>query len=214
MKGAKAKHGGCVGGVMTPTYKIWSYMKDRCLNPNNQRFVSYGGRGITVCDRWLSFENFLADMGERPEGMSIDRIDNNKGYSLENCRWATNKQQQRNKANNKYITHAGETKSLADWADHYGIKYQRLNQRMFSGWDFEDAINLELKINPKIDNRVRATNKTGCTGVSFSKSMGKYWARLTHNKKLISIGFYDLLEDAIAARKSVEQEIKNGQCRV
>ncbi len=89
----EAKHGLC----FTPAYKAWANMKDRCLNPRSLAFPSYGGRGIVVCERWLSFENFLSDMGERPEGLSIERKDNNKGYFKENCKWATRSEQQKNK---------------------------------------------------------------------------------------------------------------------
>lgn len=78
-------------------YRVWSDMKTRCLNLNNIRFKDYGGRGINVCERWLKFENFYVDMGDVPVGMSIERIDNNKGYSKDNCKWATMKEQSKNK---------------------------------------------------------------------------------------------------------------------
>lgn len=80
----------------TRTYKSWQSMKDRCLNPKATRYSEYGAKGITVCDRWLVFENFLADMGERPAGKTLDRKDNKKGYEPANCRWATYAQQTRN----------------------------------------------------------------------------------------------------------------------
>lgn len=78
------------------TYSSWQHMKDRCLNPKNKYYKNYGGRGIKVCGRWMKFENFLEDMGDSPEGHSIDRLDINKGYSVDNCRWATKAEQNRN----------------------------------------------------------------------------------------------------------------------
>lgn len=104
-KAHKAKittHGQSRPGRRSGTYNTWGSMIQRCANPNNTSYEYYGGRGIKVCDRWLnSFEDFLTDMGERPKGMSIDRIDNNGNYELNNCRWATSKQQIDNRRNTK-----------------------------------------------------------------------------------------------------------------
>jgi len=89
------------GMSRTGTYSTWSCMKSRCLNPNNSDFAHWGGRGITVCDQWLVFENFLRDMGEKPAGKTLERLDVNKGYSPENCVWADRTTQSRNRTYNK-----------------------------------------------------------------------------------------------------------------
>lgn len=87
----------------TPTYNSWRNMKSRVLNPNATQFEYWGGKGLVICERWMDFKNFLADMGKRPEGTTLDRIDNSKGYYPENCRWATHVEQQNNRTNNKGV---------------------------------------------------------------------------------------------------------------
>ncbi len=117
-------------------------MNGRCTNERNKFFHNYGGRGITVCDRWRdSFENFLADMGPRPsEQHSIDRIDNNGNYEPGNCRWATKKQQLHNLRRNHFMTFNGETLVMAEWARRIGATPQGIIARLNNGWSDERAL--------------------------------------------------------------------------
>lgn len=123
------------------TYTTWRAMITRCTNPKIKCWKHYGGRGITVCDRWLnSFDNFLDDMGEKPPGMTIDRIDSDKGYCKDNCRWATQAEQTRNRRSVLKITWNGKTQIAAEWADELGIPRDALYYRLRSGWTVERAL--------------------------------------------------------------------------
>lgn len=126
----------------TPEYRIWSVMKSRCYNKNNSRYDDYGGRGIMVGMGWLfSFETFLKDMGKRPTKLhTIERIDNNGHYVPINCRWATRKEQARNKRNNKQLSYKGETKSMAEWVEITGLSYTTFQARLCRGWSIERVI--------------------------------------------------------------------------
>lgn len=137
------------GKKTDPTYKTWVELKLRCCNPNNTAYPNYGGRGIKVCDRWLhSFENFLADMGERPsKEYSIDRIDVNGDYCPENCRWATRKQQCNNRRTNINITYNGKTQTLMQWCDELGLNFSNARYMLRrTGRSFEYIVNHQLKI--------------------------------------------------------------------
>jgi hypothetical protein len=115
-------------------------MMARCNNPNNSSYPAYGGRGIKVCKRWHGhFKNFLADMGERPDGLSLDRRDSLLGYSPNNCRWATKLEQANNKRNNRLVSHNGETLTIAQWARKLGLKRTLLATRINKGWPIEKA---------------------------------------------------------------------------
>lgn len=131
------KHGHKTLKGASPTYQVWVGMKARCADKGN---IDYGGRGISVCDRWKLFDLFLEDMGERPEGRTLDRIDLNKDYEKGNCRWATLKEQGRNKSNNVIIEINGVRKCLAQWAEDCGIKYHALHRRIRHGWSIERAL--------------------------------------------------------------------------
>lgn len=128
----------------TKTYKAWAAMLQRCNNPNTYNYCDYGGRGIKVCERWKFFENFFEDMGEVPEGKSLDRIDVNGNYEPSNCRWATSSEQARNRRNNNFITYNGITKPLAEWAETLGISYSVLRTRLHRKWTIEEAFTTSL----------------------------------------------------------------------
>ncbi len=112
---------GHAGKIKTPTYSSWKSMHDRCKKPHHKAYADYGGRGITICERWQKFENFLADMGERPNGTSLDRFPNNDGnYEPGNCRWADKYQQANNRRTTKLIQRGDERLSIAEWARKLG----------------------------------------------------------------------------------------------
>jgi len=123
-------------------YKSWRAIMDRCLNPNDKSWKDYGGRGIIVCQRWQeSFENFYADMGNKPTPKhSIERKNNDLGYDPSNCRWATVKEQNRNRRSNTRITHNGITLTLVEWEEKLGLNYNVLCQRLSAGWSVDRAL--------------------------------------------------------------------------
>lgn len=129
------------GQSRTLTFYTWGGIRDRCLNPSNKNFANYGGRGITICSRWLdSFENFLADMGSKPKGKTIDRIDVNGNYEPKNCRWATPKTQGRNRRNNVTLTYNGKIATIAEWSEITGIGAKTIAYRLQSGWSDKEAL--------------------------------------------------------------------------
>lgn len=128
----------------TPTYLSWQAMKARCQRATAADYARYGGRGITVCDRWQTFDGFLADMGVRPDHTSIDRIDVNGNYEPGNCRWATRSEQCRNKRGNTILELHGEFASMAAWAERTGINYNTLHARIRKGWSHEHALTCSL----------------------------------------------------------------------
>ncbi len=127
----------------TPEYASWGSMRTRCLNPTCPQFWRYGGAGITVCERWNDFGNFLADMGERPEGTTLDRYPDMRGnYEPGNCRWATKTEQARNRKSNSRLTCFGETKMAVEWSEdpRCSANCGTLRKRISSGWTHERAI--------------------------------------------------------------------------
>lgn len=134
------KHGHRPQGGRTPTYNSWSAMRKRCLNPKFHNFNHYGGRGITVCPRWDDFSQFLADMGERPEGTTLDRVDTNGNYEPSNCRWASNKEQAASRSNTKLHTIDDQTESVPFWCALYGVSISRVYRLLHAGQSIEDAL--------------------------------------------------------------------------
>ncbi len=157
-------------------YAAWYHMLVRCYNNTCEAWPNYGGRGIKVCDRWLGddgFENFFEDMKSLPSpNHSLDRIDNLLGYSPDNCRWATNKEQARNRRSSKLITIGEETKSMVEWCEVYDIQYSLVKDRIQNDWEPVKAFTtpkkrILLKIGDEygswtIISKVEKSNKYNC----------------------------------------------------
>lgn len=138
--GTRKSHGDSIGRKKTAEYRAWRGMKDRCLNKNSAAWNDYGGRGITVCDRWKkSFEDFLSDMGRKPAGsrISLHRINNDEGYSPKNCIWATDKIQANARRNNRLLQFGGKTKTVTQWSDALGISVSLILNRLKLKWSVE-----------------------------------------------------------------------------
>lgn len=148
------------GGRKTRTYRVWANMKTRCYNSTVSAYENYGGRGISVCERWLnSFEKFLEDMGQCPVGMSINRIDNNGNYTPSNCQWADLITQANNTRRNHWIEYKGERRTLAGWAKKTGINRKTLCGRLERGWPMALAMSAISLLSPA-ENRAPAI--AGC----------------------------------------------------
>lgn len=122
------------------THVVWLHMKARCTKVGDKSFPDYGGRGITFDPAWVDFRNFLADMGEAPEGLMLERIDNDGPYSKANCRWATRAEQNRNRRMNRYLEFNGERRMVVEWAEHLGVKPRLLRVRLNRGWSVERTL--------------------------------------------------------------------------
>ena len=121
-------------------YASWYGMLRRCFNPIDKDYPRYGGREILVCLRWLNFWTFLRDMGPRPEGHTLDRIDNDHHYLPTNCRWATQLVQDNNRSSNRNMELRGEVRSVSGWARKYNVPYTRVIDRVSAGWELEKAL--------------------------------------------------------------------------
>lgn len=138
---AKTTHGGAPRTGRHPLYRVWRGMIERCTYRKHDGWAQYGGRGITVCSRWMDFSNFRADMAASwSPGLSIDRIDPNGGYTPTNCRWATTAQQSVNRRNNRIISFMGKSQSLKQWADETGINRYCIHERLKRGWSLARSL--------------------------------------------------------------------------
>lgn len=148
------KHGGRRRDRQHPLYNTWQHMRQRCHDPKSPSYQWYGAKGITVCDRWMSFECFLEDMEESffehvqeygKSNTSLDRKENDKGYSPDNCRWATWTEQSNNTSNNINLTFNGKTQSVAKWSRELNINYQTLIMRVTRGWDVARVLTVPVR---------------------------------------------------------------------
>lgn len=217
-KDATTKHG------MSDTREQHSYrcMMKRCYSPGNKDFYNYGARGITVCERWRgNFINFLSDMGLRPEGKTLDRIDSNKGYSPENCKWSTSSEQARNTRKVRWISLDGEHAPLSDHCKRYGTCNVTIEEKVAGGLTYEEAFKelvdrrkaietkkLQKKLKGPRDPATRLMkgklgphkkSTTGYKGVTTFKKLNKFDAVIHVNKKSIYIGRFETKEEAALA---------------
>ena len=172
------------GQTKTPEHHVWQNMRQRCTNQRNKAYGYYGGRGISVCQRWDSFENFIADMGPRPSSKhSIERKDVNGNYEPGNCRWATAKEQMNNTRRNRLVEYQDRTQTLAQWCDELGLKSLRVMKRLDLGWSPEEAFTVEPYSNYsaiKIDGVTKHLNewcrKTGVSASSVINRIKRGWS--------------------------------------
>ena len=129
------------GKTGTHIYNIWQGMIQRCTNATHDQYHNYGGRGITVCDDWKTFENFYRDMGDPPaDGLTLERKESDVGYCTENCTWATQVEQQNNRRNNVLLTFEGKTQTISQWARELGINKNTIQTRVVRGWSIERVL--------------------------------------------------------------------------
>lgn len=141
------------GQTRTPTHIVWMNMIQRCTNSNRPDWPRYGGAGISVCERWRSYVNFISDMGQRPDGKSIDRINSRGNYEPGNCRWATASEQAKNRKTARLLTDGARTMNLIDWEIELGLYPETIRKRLNAGWSEYDAVTTR-SLSPKSKRRV------------------------------------------------------------
>lgn len=140
---------------MSATYQCWLDMKGRCYNQNSQRYYTHGARGITVCDKWRdSFDAFLADMGEKPDGFTLDRVDNDGNYEPSNCKWSTPKEQANNRSTCIYVEYNGETKTVKQWSEELGISFSALLKRL-RNWPLDKALTAKIQEVQEVPDEIK-----------------------------------------------------------
>ncbi len=156
-------------------YKTWEAMRRRCMKPKDKNFHSYGGRGITVCERWQKFEHFFTDMGEKPTPKhSIDRIDNEGPYSPDNCRWATQQEQCQNRRGNLYLTYEDRRQTITEWARESGLKIGTLFWRIHRGWSIERSLKTPIG---KVLRRSKREEHCVICGIAFPLTATEAYSR-------------------------------------
>jgi hypothetical protein len=161
----KRTHGATVGGKPSPEFMAWGSLRARCENPHSRSYKDYGARGIKVCERWATFENFLADMGPRPSpAYSIDRRDNNGNYEPGNCHWTTRVAQSNNRRSSRFLTINGETKTYAEWERHADLPPGRVFTRLKMGWKPEEVLQPSVRGTGK-----RSRQSIGTTTIRSSR---------------------------------------------
>lgn len=178
-------------------YSTWAAMLSRCRNPNSRQWKDYGGRGIGVCERWREFRNFEADMGPRPSGMTLDRIDNDGDYEPGNCRWTTRKEQQRNQRRAVYVTIDGKRYRAVELAEQYGLKTDTIVSRAAKGLSFADVtidkrhvFREGLSLGGQASGAKKRARTHCLRGHPYSTEnarltkQGWRWCRLCHNEKV------------------------------
>jgi hypothetical protein len=160
----RAKHNAAANGKLTNEYRVWIEMKQRCYNPNCNRYYTHGARGISVCDAWRkSFVQFMEDMGPRPKGLTLERRDNDGDYTPENCYWATRTAQARNRRTTARATINGETKPIKEWCEQLNMPYGTVMARInHCGWSKEQALTTPVGSKPD----------SGLIGAMQSSSLG------------------------------------------
>lgn len=179
----------------------WGNMIARCYDPKSQRYADYGGRGITVSDQWHEFANFANDMSPRPKGLTLDRIDNECGYSKDNCRWATTADQNRNRRDTINLTINGETKCVTDWAAESDVSIATIFHRVHNGWSASEAV-----FGRKFAKRYPGINYLGenLTAKQWAKRLGLKYGTLS---KRLARGIP--FEDAISEDNATRVRVRN-----